>query len=172
MQLIVGQKVIHPTHGAGKIIDITEMDMVDELKKYYVVEFFNKRLTLHVPVQNVDDSSIRKVMSETKAEDVFEVLQGNPEPLPDEFKKRRRIIEDWLQSGLPVQIAQAARALAWRDKGAGLSSLESRLFSQAKDMLVTEVALATELDEQEARHNIEEVLALAITTNSEKVLVH
>ena len=172
LQLTVGQNVIHPTHGAGKITGLTEMDMVDEFKKYYVIEFFNKRLTLHVPIRNLDDSSIRKVMSENKAEDVFEVLQGEPEPLPNEFKKRRRKIEDWLQSGKPVDIAKAVRALAWRDKAGGLSNLEGRLFSQAKDMLITEVALATDQDDREARTAIEEVLDTAMAADEEKVLVH
>ncbi|MCB0211761.1 MAG: hypothetical protein KDJ52_20650 [Anaerolineae bacterium] len=172
MQLTVGQNVIHPTHGAGKITGVTEMDMVDEFKKYYVIEFFNKRLTLHVPISNWEDLSIRKVMSENKAEDVFEVLQSEPEALPNEFKKRRRKIEDWLQSGMPVHIAEAVRALAWRDKAGGLSNLESRLFSQAKDMLITEVALATNQNDRQARTAIEEALALAMAADDAKVLVH
>ncbi|MCB0171795.1 MAG: hypothetical protein KDI62_05220 [Anaerolineae bacterium] len=171
-QLAIGQNVIHPIHGAGKITGVTEMNIVEEFTKYYVIEFSTKRLTLHVPVLNLDGSSIRQVMSENKADDVFGILQAEPEALPEEFKHRRRKLEDWLQSGRPVQIAQAVRALAWRNEHGGLSSLESRLFSQAKDMLVTEVALATDQDALDARHEIEAVLTSAMMSDGEKVLAH
>lgn len=53
MQLAIGQNVIHPIHGAGKITGVTEMNIVEEFTKYYVIEFSTKRLTLHVPVLNL-----------------------------------------------------------------------------------------------------------------------
>lgn len=111
-------------------------------------------------------------MSENKTDDVFGILQGEPEALPQDFKHRRRRLEDWLQSGRPVEIAQAVRALAWRNENGGLSSLESRLFAQAKDMLVTEVALATNQDDRDARREIEAVLMAAMPAGAAKVLAH
>lgn len=172
MQLAIGQNVIHPIHGAGKITGVTEMNIVEEFTKYYVIEFSTKRLTLHVPVLNLGGCNIRQVMSENKTDDVFGILQGEPEALPQDFKHRRRRLEDWLQSGRPVEIAQAVRALAWRNENGGLSSLESRLFAQAKDMLVTEVALATNQDDREARREIEAVLIAAMPAGAAKVLAH
>lgn len=153
---------MHPTHGAGQITGVTKMDVVEGFNRYYVIEFLTKRLTVHVPIRNVDESSIRKVMSENKVDHVFQTLQSTPKPLPDHFKARRKKIEGLLQSSLPVKIAEAVRELAWRDHDNGLSNFENKLLSQGRDMLVTEIALASDQSKIEAQEEIERALAVGI----------
>ena len=162
MQLSVGQRVVHPHHGIGKIVDVTQMDLVDGFKRYYVIEYLTKRLTSHVPIKKTNELKVRSTMSEEKVEDVLDTLSALPESLPDHHKKRRKIVEDLIQSGRPTKIAQAVRELAWRQERDGLSNWDSQMLSQGKEMLAAEMALVTDSRTGVARRKIEETLTQAI----------
>ena len=155
--------MIHPSHGPGEIVDVTQMDLVDGFNNYYVIEFA-KRLTLHIPVRKMDDLGVRQTMSSSKVEDVYETLRDTPHSLPDDYKERHQIIEARLQSGSPIEIAQAVRDLTWREANEGLSKIDGDLLAKGKEMLATEIALVTQDDLAEAQEKINKALALAITT--------
>jgi CarD family transcriptional regulator len=162
LQLTVGQNVVHPTHGIGEIINIKQMDIVEGFKRYYVIEFLTKKLTSHVPIRKVDDLGLRKIMSEARVEEVYNTLSDTPNDLPGNYKKRRKIIEDLLQSGAPKEIAQAVRELTWRKESEGLSNKEKQLLSQARDKLIAEIAMVTDMTSQQARKYIDQALVEAI----------
>ena len=46
----VGEKVVHPMHGAGVISEITEERMSGKLERYYVFSAPLSGLTLKIPV--------------------------------------------------------------------------------------------------------------------------
>ena len=48
----VGEKVVHPMHGAGVISEITEERMSGKLERYYVFSAPLSGLTLKIPVAN------------------------------------------------------------------------------------------------------------------------
>ena len=50
MEFSVGDKVVHPGHGCGQIIGLERLDLVEGFERYYVIEFPDKGLTVHVPV--------------------------------------------------------------------------------------------------------------------------
>lgn len=153
---------MHPHHGIGKIVDVKKMDLVDGFNRYYVIEYLTKRLTSHVPVRKTDDLKLRKTMSESKVNDVFDTLQALPYSLPDHHKQRRKILEDLLQSGRPVKVAEAVRELTWRQKSQGLSSWDSQMLSQGREMLTTEIALVTDIGAGKARRKIDEALSESV----------
>lgn len=162
LQYEIGQNVIHPSHGPGEIVGVTEMDLVDGFTNYYVIEFA-RQLTLHIPVRKTDELGLRKTMSKANVADVFATLRDNPHELPDEYKLRHQKIEGLLQSGHPVEIAKAVRELAWREKSAGLSKIDGDLFTKGKEMLATEIALVTGSDLHEAQEKINLALTQAVT---------
>lgn len=44
MGYAVGQNIIHPAHGAGEVVGIENQELVEGYKKYYVVNFEEKRI--------------------------------------------------------------------------------------------------------------------------------
>lgn len=161
-QFAIGQSVIHPTHGAGQVTGVKQMDLLDEFKRYYVIEFIAKRLTVHIPVRKAAEMKVRKVMSPSKLEQVMATLRQMPGRLPDHFKARRQEVEALIQSGYPVKIAEAVRELTWFEKNTRLNKIDAQLLAQGKEMLIEEIAVATASEASQVREKIDEALAQAI----------
>lgn len=168
MQLSVGQNVVHPMHGTGEITQIKKMDLVEGFNRYYEVEFFEKKLTLNIPVRTIDDSGIRTVMSEEKLDRVFDTLRREPDELPEHYKERRKKIEDLLKTGRPEKIAQVVRELTWQqEKSDGLNTVDSRMLSKSREMLIAEIAMVTDSDIFEAQELIDAALARAMAQKAQ-----
>lgn len=162
MQFSVGQNVVHPAHGAGEIVDVEHQELVEGFKHYYVIEFVGKKLTMRIPVRRTDDVGVREVMSKSRFDRVMDTLRAIPGQLPKNFKKRRKKVEEMIQSGYPTTIAEAIRELTWRKRDAHLTKSDTELLSQGRDMLVTEIALATDKELSQVRKEIDQALAEAV----------
>lgn len=162
MQFSIGQSVVHPAHGAGEIVDIEEMELVSGFKKYYVIEFIGKRLTMRVPMQRVEDLGMREVMSRKRYHKVLKTLRSLPGQLPKNFKERRHTVAGMINSGLPVKLAEAIRELTWRRRESHLTKSDSELLLEGRERLIAEMALATEVELTQARYEIDEALSESI----------
>lgn len=162
LQLPVGQTVVHPNHGIGKITNVTKMDLLEEFKRYYVIDFFTHDLTSRIPVKKADELRLRKTMSEDKVSQVFNTLRALPQGLPDHFKQRRSQIEALLYSGRPVKIAKAVRELTWRKNKGKLSTTDHQLLTKGRKMLIEEITLVTDSKESETRRKVRKALKISI----------
>ncbi len=161
-EFTIGQNIVHPAHGAGEIVDIEDMELVSGFKKYYVIEFIGKRLTMRVPMQRVEELGMREVMSQKRFQRVLQVLDNIQGQLPKNFKERRRLVADLINSGLPGKIAEAVRELTWRRKAAHLTKSDMELLNEGRERLIAEIALATDTDLSGARQRIDDVLTQAV----------
>lgn len=162
MEFSVGQTLIHPYHGAGKVLDIENKELVEGFEHYYVIHFEGNELTTRIPVRNADDFGLRSVMSDDKFDRAMAILSQEPEELPSHFKSRRAQVEDMIRSGQPIKIAEAVRDLTWRKKDEHLTKADRRLLMEGKDLLVDEMSLVTDSDPEEVRVKMEEALAEAV----------
>ncbi|GIV78300.1 MAG: hypothetical protein KatS3mg050_2694 [Litorilinea sp.] len=162
MQFAVGQNIVHPSHGAGTVIDVQNQELVEGFRRYYVIRFDGKRLTVHVPFRRTDEVGLRKVMSRSKCQDVLDTLRKLPKPLPSNFKERRKLIENLIHSGQPTKIAEAVRELNWRGEEKRLNTADSDLLAQGREMLIQEMALATGADPAEIQQRIDRALEASV----------
>jgi CarD family transcriptional regulator len=63
-----------------------------------------------------------------------------------------------MKTGDIFEMAEVVRNLAQRDQEKGLSTGEKQMFSKAKRILASELMYAKNMDEDEAREFLEEVL--------------
>lgn len=162
MGFIIGQSVIHPSHGAGKIVAFQEKELVKGFQRYYVIEFIHNRLTVHVPVRRIEQIGVRPVMPAARILGVFETLESHPLDLPDEFRMRRNAIEKQIHSGYPKQIAAAVRDLAWRETAKYLTEADKEALLEARALLITELALALEQVWELAEQRVDDAIARGI----------
>ncbi len=95
----VGDKIVHPNHGAGIIAAIEQSAVLDEFSRYYVIELAAQEMRLMVPVTMATEIGLRSVAGERRARDILKILKSEPVALPDDFKQRQaqvigRIRED------------------------------------------------------------------------------
>lgn len=162
MEYAVGQNIIHPAHGAGEVVDIEDQELVEGFKKYYVIRFAEKRLTVRVPLSHSEDAGLRDLIPQEKIKQVLTTLRQLPKKLPKDYKKRRKQVEDKIFSGLPVKIAEAVRELTWRRSHKNLGVADQRLLDQGRELLIQELALATDTEHTEIQEKIDAALAEAI----------
>lgn len=169
MELSVGDNVVYPKHGVGQITDIEELELIEGFEEYYVVEIPTKRLTLRIPIDQIDELGLRPVMRKSKLDTVMEILQSEPNRLSKNNKKRQGGLREKLGSGYPIEIAEAVRDLIWHRELAHLTKADTDLLTWGQDLLIAELAAVTETEIADVRAKIEATVGTAMENQLEAV---
>ena len=154
----VGDKVVYPHHGAGKIMKIESKDILGQQRDYLTIQILHNDMTVMVPVENADRAGLRKVVESDVVDQVLEVLRGDPTKMPKNWSRRYKHNRDKLKTGDIFEVAEVVRNLAIRHADKGLSTGEKQMFSKAKKILASELMYARDFSEDEANAFLEEVL--------------
>jgi CarD family transcriptional regulator len=154
----VGDKVVYPQHGAAVIKGLEEKEIYGEKKKYFVLRPSNGDIILMVPEDNTEEVGIRGVISRSELEKVFKVLRAKECRMPANWSRRYKTHVEKLRSGDIYQVAEVVRNLARRESEKGLSAGEKRMLTRARQILVSEVIFAADVDEGEAEKMLDTVL--------------
>lgn len=130
-----------------------------EERKYLVLRVAQGDLTVRVPADNVDLVGVRDVVNQEGLDRVFEVLRQPYTEEPTNWSRRYKANLEKLASGDVIKVAEVVRDLWRRDQDRGLSAGEKRMLAKARQILVSELALAEHKDEDEAETILDEVLA-------------
>ena len=115
-------------------------------------------LTLMVPADNTDAVGLREVINDEEVEEVFAVLRKKEARMPTNWSRRFKNHVEKLKSGDIYQVAEVVRNLSLRDKEKGLSAGEKRMLAKARQILVSELTFAIDVDEEEAERSLDEAL--------------
>src|SRR3989337_1854299 len=145
MGFTVGETVVYPHHGAALIEAIETRVIKGEERAYLVLKVAQGDLTVRVPADNAEIVGVRDVVGQEGLNRVFEVLRAPHTEEP--------------ASGDVNKVAEGVRDLWRRDKDRGLSAGEKRMLSKARQILVSELALAEGTNEDKAETLLDEALA-------------
>ena len=160
MQLEVGETVVYPHHGAAKIIEVKKRKLGGEEKLFLKLQVNQGDLTIEVPAENCDLVGVRDVIDQDGLERVFEVLRAPFTEEPTNWSRRYKANLEKLASGDVIKVSEVVRDLWRRDQEVrSLSAGEKRMLAKARQILVSELALAEKTDEEQASKVLDEVLA-------------
>ena len=155
----VGETVVYPHHGAAVIEAIKTRVIKGEEKIYLVLKVAQGDLTIEVPSANAEIVGVRDVVGQEGLDRVFEVLRAPHTEEPPTWSRRYKANLEKLASGDVNKVAEVVRDLWRRDRERGLSAGEKRMLSKARQILVSELALAEGTNEDKAEVLLDEVLA-------------
>ena len=155
----VGETVVYPHHGAAKIIEVKKRTIRNEEKLYLKLNVTQGDLTIEVPAENVDLVGVRDVIGKEGLDRVFEVLRAPFTEEPTNWSRRYKANLEKLASGDVIKVSEVVRDLWRRDQDRGLSAGEKRMLAKARQILISELALAEKTDEEKASTVLDEVLA-------------
>lgn len=155
----VGDRVVYPQHGAAIISSLEEKDFLGEKRQYYILHLTYGDLTLMVPADNTEEVGIRDVIARDELDKVFKVLRSKECRMPTNWSRRFKTHLEKLRSGDIYQVAEVVRNLSRRDKEKGLSAGEKRMFAKARQILISEITFAANVDEAGAGRMLDKVLA-------------
>ncbi len=160
MQFEVGETVVYPHHGAAKIIEVKKRKLGGEEKIFLKLQVNQGDLTIEVPAENCDLVGVRDVIDQEGLEQVFEVLRAPFTEEPTNWSRRYKANLEKLASGDVIKVSEVVRDLWRRDQEVkSLSAGEKRMLAKARQILVSELALAEKTDEEKASELLDEVLA-------------
>ena len=160
MTFSIGETVVYPNHGTAVIEDIENRTIKGEDKLFLVLRVIGQNdLVIKVPACNLDLVGVRDVVDADGLEKVFSVLRAEHTEEPANWSRRFKANMEKLHSGNVIKVSEVVRDLWRRDQDRGLSAGEKRMLAKARQILVSEIALALKADEEHAGGVLDEVLA-------------
>lgn len=137
-----GQQVVYPLQGVGVIRKIEERPFKGKKVPYYVMYFEVSDMTIRIPVSSAPNQGIRAIVPKADSEKALEIISGDYEPVPTDWKLRYQMNLDLLRKGDVTDIATVVTKLYHRSKVKELPILERKLYDSALRLLVDEVSFS------------------------------
>jgi CarD family transcriptional regulator len=159
----VGDLVVYPAQGAGKIESIDRKAIGDASCAFYIVRILSNDITLMVPVGNAPNVGLRAL---TSIEHARNILDGFADHSPfsgytgQNWNRRYREYTERLKSSKLTDVANVLHELLLIGMGKELSFGERRLLEQAMSLVSGELAIVLDNSEQAVRETIQQVFAL------------
>jgi CarD family transcriptional regulator len=154
----VGDKVVYPHHGAGKVIKKEKRDVLGKKMEYLTIQILHNDMTVMVPVESADQAGLRKVIATKDVEEVIAVLQQDETKMPKNWNRRFKYNREKIKTGDIFELAEVVRNLSIRESEKGLSTGEKQMYGRAKKILASELMYARGLQEEEADKFLDGVL--------------
>ena len=154
-----GDYVVYPTHGVGKVSDVSKQTIAGSELELLVVNFDKDKMTLRIPVAKVEQVGLRKISEATTIDNALATLKGKAKVKKIMWSRRAQEYENKINSGNPVAIAEVVRDLYRNENLAEQSYSERQIYEQALDRLASEVAVFDNTSIEAANKKLLEILA-------------
>ena len=150
----IGDKIVHPMHGAGVIESIVEEKISGKLIPFYVFKMPISGLTLKIPTANSEMIGIRAVSTAEAIEEVIGQIPSLSIDMTANWNHRYRENMERIKSGNLLEVAGVIKALMHRDSERGLSNGERKMLHSAKQILISEIVLCFDCSYSEAEERL------------------
>lgn len=154
----VGDKVVHPHHGAAEIIKRAKLDLAGEPRQYFELEIATESsLKVLIPVDTIDET-IRPVITKKAAGMVLLKFKEDPQDSGANWSRWYKVLNEKMTSGDIFQVAEVVRDLTHAQLAKGISPALKRMLSKARTTLSSELAFALRITPDQALEKIDAAL--------------
>ena len=107
----VGNYVVYPTHGVGKILAEETQKIGEVALKVFVISFEKDKMTLRVPVHRATAAGLRNISSMDEIGKAFTTLKGRARTSRGMWSRRAQEYEAKINSGSLISVAEVVRDL-------------------------------------------------------------
>jgi CarD family transcriptional regulator len=154
----IGQSVVYPHHGAGKVLRKEMKEVLGENREYLTIKILHNDMTVMVPTQNASLAGLRPIIDEETCQKVLALLQDECSEMPKNWNRRFKHNRDKIKTGDIYELTEVVRNLGIREAEKGLSTGEKQMFTRAKKILASELMYALEMDEQQVEDHLHTLL--------------
>jgi CarD family transcriptional regulator len=158
---IVGDKIVYPMHGIGLIESIEKKVVLGKRDDYYIITIVNSGMKVMIPVKNADTIGIRGIIQKKEISKVLNVLKKTNQITEEDWKIRYQNNIDKVKSGSIIKVAEVLRDLYQRGKEKDLSIMERKLYENAYQFVIYEIAFAKNVEIEESGNIVSDALSTA-----------
>jgi CarD family transcriptional regulator len=158
MNIEVGETLVYPHHGAVTITHIQTRMIKGVETRLMTLNVHTSELIIQLPVDNVELVGVREVIDAAGVKAVYEVLTNEFTEEPGNWSRRYKANQEKMASGSVYRVSEVVRDLWRRDQSKGVSAGEKRMLEKARQILVSELALAQSVTDEEAAERLLAVL--------------
>jgi len=155
----VGDKVVYPMHGVGSIDAIEKKVILGKRNQFYMVTIINSGMKVMIPVDRAKEIGLRSIISKREVNKVLELLKKKEVITEDDWKLRYPGNFDKVKSGSIYEVGEVARDLYRRGREKELSIMERKLYENAYQLVIHEIALAKKINIEESGNLVSEALS-------------
>jgi len=154
----IGQKAVYPCHGVGTIEDIEACNVGGMQQDFYVIKIHSTGVKVMVPIRSAKTVGLRSIISVPDVEKVYEILKKPSKKPRATWNRRYKALTDKLNTGNLVEIAEVLRDLSSLSSDKELSFGEKKMLERAKNMLVSEISVARNVEKNEIESELSRIL--------------
>ena len=151
----VGDRIVHPMHGAGVIDSIVEQRVNGRNLCYYVLRMPIGNMLVMIPIEGCNDIGVRPVINEERALEVLALIPNVEIDMTANWNRRYRENMLRIKSGDLIEVAKVVKGLKAREQERGLSTGERKMLHSAKQILISELVLALKSDYEQVEGKID-----------------
>ena len=141
----VGDEVVYPTLGVGKVESIEVREIQGNTQQFYILRILADNSMVMVPTDNAETVGLRQLIGPEEVNKVFEILKGAIDEMSTNWTRRYKDNLDRLKSGSIFQMAAVLRNLSLLKQQRELSFGEKKMLEDTKELIVTELSQATSI---------------------------
>ncbi len=162
MRFKVGDCVVHPSHGVGRVVRLeVQKFMAAEGQLFY--EITTSRSTVWVPVEAGPDGGLRRLSSKQELAHCRRLLQKSPTLLEPDHRKRQLELAARLRGGSFQTLCEVVRDLTARGRLKPLNEADSSALRRARAAMLQEWAAAANVTLADAAAEVDGLLQATAT---------
>ena len=155
----IGDKVVHPMHGAGIVDSIVQKKVNGVMREYYVLKLPVRAMVVMVPTENCEEIGVRPIVDREQADRVLAAIPDIQVEMTQNWNRRYRENMERIKSGDLFEVARVVKGLMLRDVQKGLSTGERKMLHSARQILISELVLSKSLSYEAMEEALDHALA-------------
>ena len=137
----IGDKIVHPMHGAGVIDSIVSKKVNGVVRDYYILKLPVGGMLVMIPTEHTEEIGVRPVVDRDEADRLIAAMPDIEVDMTQNWNRRYRENMLRIKSGDLMEVARVVKGLMLRDENRGLSTGERKMLHSAKQILISELVL-------------------------------
>ncbi|MBZ5719570.1 MAG: CarD family transcriptional regulator [Acidobacteriia bacterium] len=155
----IGDKVVYPNHGVGIIEQISSRTIGATVENFYLLKIKSSSLKVMVPFHNVATVGLRRVVRNGEIQKIVDFLVDGECDNNADWKYRFKENSERMRTGSLLDVAAVLKGLLVLSQSKPLSFREKKMLERARYLLVSELAMAKNVEEP----HVEEMLSKALS---------
>ena len=155
----IGDKIVHPMHGAGVVSEIQVQRINGVNRQYYVLRIPSGDMCVMIPTINCQEIGVRAIIDSDRAEALLGEMTDIEIDMTSNWNRRYRENMLRIKSGDLIEVAKVIKGLMAREQKQGLSTGERKMLNSAKNILISEIVLAQSSSYETVEERVTRALA-------------